>query len=272
MATAEIDLTMTPYQVADETFVIPWILEAPPVGFFPMNSMVIRGSEPMIVDTGAPANREEWLRNVASVVDLDDVRWIFLSHDDRDHSGNLLAALEACPNATLLTTWFMVGRMFEEWPTPLERCRFLNDGESFEAGDRTLTALRPPLFDNPTTRGLFDHRTGVFWSVDTFATNLPRPMVDARELSEGDFADGQSLGARLVAPWHEWLDEAKFHAHVDKTQALPITVLAGCHTPAIAGPRVEHAFELLRRVPSADPWPEFTQADLEQWMAGPLAG
>ena len=128
MATAEIDLTMTPYQVADETFVIPWILEAPPVGFFPMNSMVIRGSEPMIVDTGAPANREEWLRNVASVVDLDDVRWIFLSHDDRDHSGNLLAALEACPNATLLTTWFMVGRMFEEWPTPLERCRFLNDG------------------------------------------------------------------------------------------------------------------------------------------------
>jgi len=84
--------------------------------------------------------------------------------------------------------------------------------------------------------------------------------------------DGQSLGRRLVAAWHGWVGEAKFHAHVDKAQALPITVLAGCHTPAIAGPRVEHAFELLRRVPSADPWPEFTQADLEQWMAGPLAG
>ena len=54
--------------------------------------------------------------------------------------------------------------------TPLDRCRFLRDRESIDAGDRTLLAVRPPLFDNPTTRGLFDSTTGVYWSVDTFAT------------------------------------------------------------------------------------------------------
>ena len=157
---------MQPYEVAPETFVIPWVLEAPPVGCFPMNSLVIRGKEPVIVDTGSPANRAEWLANVSSIVDPEDVKWIFLSHDDRDHSGNLLAALDACPNATLLTTWFMVGRMFEEWATPLDRCRFVNDGDTIDVGDRRLVALRPPVFDNPTTRGLFDERTGVLWSVD----------------------------------------------------------------------------------------------------------
>ena len=63
-----------PYQVAKETCVVPWVLEAPPVGLFPMNSMVIRGSQPVLVDTGAPANREGWLRAVADLVDLADVR------------------------------------------------------------------------------------------------------------------------------------------------------------------------------------------------------
>jgi flavorubredoxin len=45
-------------------------------------------------------------------------RRLAISHDDRDHSGNLMAALEACPNATLLTTWYAVGRMADEWDTP----------------------------------------------------------------------------------------------------------------------------------------------------------
>ena len=38
MSTASADVRMQPYEVAPETFVIPWVLEAPPVGCFPMNS------------------------------------------------------------------------------------------------------------------------------------------------------------------------------------------------------------------------------------------
>lgn len=175
--------------------------------------------------------------------------------------------LEACPNATLLTTWFMVGRMFDEWVTPLDRCRFLNDGESIDVGDRRLVAIRPPLFDNPTTRGAFDERTGVYWSVDTFATNAPGAVQSSDELGDDYFRDGQYLGARLVSPWHQWLDRAKFHARVDAVESLPIRVIAACHGPAIRGRRIERAFELLREVPDLEPWPEYTQADLEQWMA-----
>jgi flavorubredoxin len=232
-----------------------------------MNSLLIRGSEPIIVDTGSPADRTQWLANVSSLVDLDEVRWIFLSHDDRDHSGNLLAALEACPNATLLTTWFMVGRMFEEWATPLERCRFVNPGDVVDCGDRRVVAIQPPVFDNPTTRALFDERTGVLWSVDTFASNVPGHMEDCRDLSDQDFHQGQLFGGRLVATWHPWLDERKFQAHVDTVRALPISVIAGCHTPAISGARIDAAFDVLRSLPTADPWTPITQQDLEAMFA-----
>lgn len=50
---------------------------------------MIRGAEPVVVDTGCSLAREQWLANLRAVVDLDDVRWIFLSHDDHDHIGNL---------------------------------------------------------------------------------------------------------------------------------------------------------------------------------------
>jgi hypothetical protein len=59
MTTTETFNLLEPYQIAEETFVIPWALEAPPVGHFPMNSMVIRGAEPVLVDTGAPAVRAQ---------------------------------------------------------------------------------------------------------------------------------------------------------------------------------------------------------------------
>lgn len=267
MTTLEVTAGLVPYRLAEETYLIPWHLPAPPVGLFPMHSLIIRGTEPVIVDTGAPACREQWLEAAWSVVDPADVRWIFLSHDDRDHAGNLLAVLEACPNATLLTTWFSVGRMFEEWATPLDRCRFVNPGDRVDVGDRTLTALRPPVFDNPTTRALLDSRTGVLWSVDTFASNVPEPLAEADGLSTAAFTEGQQLGARLVAPWHTLLDEAKFRRCVDEVQRLGPSVAAGCHTPVLRGARLDAAFELLRQLPGLEAWPEFTQADLDGWMA-----
>jgi flavorubredoxin len=257
---------LEPYQIADETFVIPWALEAPPVGHFPMNSMVIRGAEPVLVDTGAPAVRAQWLEAAWSVVDPLDVKWVFLTHDDRDHAGNLLAVLAACPNATLLTTWFSIGRMADEWETPINRCRFMNEGDTIDVGDRTLVAKRPPLYDNPTTRGLFDSKTNVMWSVDTFATNLSTPMPDIGELTDDEFRDGQFFGGRLVSPWYTLLDTGKFRAVVDDFQRLGAEVVAGCHAPVLHGRRVGEAFDLLRQLPEIPPWQEFTQADLDAWM------
>jgi flavorubredoxin len=256
-----------PYQIAEDTFLITWGLDAPPVGHFPMHSMLIRGREPVLVDTGAPACRQQWMATVANLVDLADIRWIFLSHDDRDHAGNLLPVLDACPNATLLTTWFTIGRMAEEWDTPLPRCRFVNDGDQIDAGDRILVAARPPVFDNPTTRGLLDSSTGIFWSVDTFATNTPDRMLEADELADDEFRDGQFLGARLVAPWHRYLDQNKWVSCVDAVHRLGATTIAGCHAPVLRGQRVEQAFDLLRQLPSLDPWREFDQSDLDGWLA-----
>ncbi len=137
-----------------------------------LNSMVIAGPEPAIVDTGSANNRDGWLEDVFTIVDPVDVRWILLSHDDSDHTGNLAAAMEACPNATLVCSWAIVERFSNAFGFPLERCRWLNDGEALDIGDRRIRAVRPPVYDSPATRGFLDERTGVYWA----STRSPPPV------------------------------------------------------------------------------------------------
>lgn len=118
--------TVAPTKIANDTYVIHQV--QPALGqplFVYINSMVILGKEPVIVDTGTPANRKQWLDDVFSLVEPEDVRWIFLSHDDVDHTGNLDEALTACPNARLVCNWAMVERHTNCFDFPLERCRWV---------------------------------------------------------------------------------------------------------------------------------------------------
>ncbi len=257
-----------PYRIAEETFVIPQVFPMGPLGYSCVNSLVIRGKEPIIVDTGPAVRREQWLEQVWSLVDPKDVRWVFLSHDDTDHTGNLLQVLEAAPNAKLVTTWFTIERLAADYEIAPDRYIWVNDGERFDAGDRTLAAVRPPLFDGPTTRGLFDPTTGAYWAADCFAAvPVPAPVEDAADVPAEAYRDAFLVSHRLVSPWHRWLDQAKFDGHVARVQSLPITTVGTAHGPALHGATLKTAFAMLRELPQMEPFPEFTQRDLEALVA-----
>src|SRR5687768_6967771 len=103
---AEVTLpTTSPVPVAPDTFLIPNLAAAGDAVLM-VNSLVIRGEEPIVVDTGAPIHREHWLEQVFSLVEPEDIRWVFLSHDDGDHTGGLREVLAAAPNAALVTNFF----------------------------------------------------------------------------------------------------------------------------------------------------------------------
>jgi flavorubredoxin len=232
-----------------------------------LNSMVIRAAQPVVVDTGVAENRDRFLADVFSVVEPVDIRWVFISHDDIDHTGNVNALMDLAPNATLVINWFMAERMGGSLAVSPGRQRWVGDGERFDVGDRTLLAVRPPVFDSPTTRGLYDSKTGVYWASDSFAAPMLQPVRDAAELDEAFHLEGINTFDRYVSPWLELVDEARFQATVDRVAALAPTVVAGCHTPAVTGDRVNAAIAATRRSPSAEILPEPDQAVLDQIQA-----
>jgi flavorubredoxin len=256
-----------PFRIADDTWMIRQLLGEgrAPVNVY-VNSMLILGKEPMIVDTGGFSNREDWVRDVKSLVDPEDVRWIFISHDDADHTGNLEVALEMCPNATLVSNWFQLERMSTDIALPLNRMRWINDGEAFEAGGRTFAAIRPPIYDSPTTRGLYDPKTGVYWGSDCFAAPVDRAIDNAGDLAPDFWREGLWQFHSLLSPWHTMLDNAKFQRQVDRIQSLDIKVAAGGHTPPITGKSIDTVFDVIRNLPNAELAKPPVQADLDAML------
>jgi flavorubredoxin len=201
MHTAATNFRLEPTEIAPETFLIHAHEggDNDPVKV-PLNSMVIRAAEPVVVDTGMAEHRDQYLADVFSLVEPEDIRWVFISHDDVDHTGNVNALMEAAPNATLVINWFMTGRMGASLAVPPTRWRWIGDGESFDVGDRTLHAVRPPIFDSPTTRGLFDPTTGVYWASDAFATPMLTPVPTVEKPSWQTLAGKRPSGNNLPPP------------------------------------------------------------------------
>lgn len=265
--TEHLTLAPDPYEVAAGTWIIPELAPGGPDGFIPVNSAVILGEEPVIVDTGTALNRDRWTDAVWSIVDPADVRWIFLSHDDHDHVGNLVEVLDTCRQATLVTTWFSLERLSGDVRLPLDRCRWVNDGESFDVGDRSLLALRPPVFDAPTTRGLFDPATGFYWAVDCFGSLVPEHITNVTDMDSDMWEETFLHMNRLVSPWHSLVDPAKYDRFLRRLESLEIEVIGSAHGTATAGSNVARSFELLRQAVQMEEAPLPGQADLEAILA-----
>lgn len=263
-----------PTRVDSDTWVIHQVQQAlgAPLSVY-LNSMVIAGDEPAIIDTGSLNNRSQWMDDVFGIVDPADVRWVFLSHDDADHTGNLVPVLEACPNAVLVCSWALVERFSNAFSFPLQRCRWLNDGESIDLGDRRIMAIRPPVYDSPATRGFLDERSGVYWAVDAFATPCPlEPVPTVADLDPGFWAQGMAMFIHhALAPWVGIVDRKLYGAEIDRARALPITAIASAHSPLVTPASVESAFALLRGVPdvAVPPMPDQSVLDMALAAAAP---
>lgn len=250
-------LRQDPLEVAPDTFVVRAAMRSFGGGATSLNSMVIRAREPVVVDTGIVTSRDDWFGDVFSLVAPADVRWIFVTHDDPDHAGNLVEALERCPNATVVASRGGAFRTSACLGVPPERIRMVDDGEALDVGDRVLRAVRPPVYDSPYTRGLFDPKTRVYYSSDAFCAPMPPDLVDyVDQMPEPIWAEGMARFHHYsLCPWISLVDEGRLKAEVDKLASLDVEVIVGAHTAPIRGASLPRAFELMAKLPSAIPTP-----------------
>src|ERR1051326_7701199 len=189
------------YKATADIDVITSNFPLPGFGFVPINAFVIKGSEPILVDTGAGVQSADFMQTLRSVIDPRDLRWIWLTHTDFDHIGSLHQLLAENPRLRVMTSFLSVGILTLSAPLPLDRVYLVNPGEKVSVGDRTLTAVRPPAFDNPATTGFYDSKSAVFFSSDCFGALLTSPARNAADLTENDLRNGQTFWATLDSPW-----------------------------------------------------------------------
>jgi len=257
----------TTYKAAPDIDVLTSVHPILGLGSIPINAFVFHGSEPLLVETGAIVDREGFLTALRSVIDPADLRWIWLSHNDPDHIGAVHELLDENAHIKVVTTFLGVGAMSLSAPLPMDRVYLLNPGQTLAVGDRTLTAVKPPTFDNPCTTGFYDETSGVLFSSDCFGALLSEVPEDAADLSEEALREGQVLWATIDTPWLHGVDPGVLARQLDAIRKLEPNLILSGHLPAARSQLTEQMLSSLARVPTAHPFVGPDQAALVEMMA-----
>lgn len=244
--------------------------EIPGLGFLPVNSYLVRAEQPVLVDTGLPASRGDYLEALWSQIDPADLRWVFLTHPDRDHTGSLMQVLEAAPQARLVTTFMGLGILGIEYPITPDRVFLLNPGQSLDVGDRMLNAFRPPVYDSPATTGFWDQKTGTCFTSDCFGSPVGSAdqvaVDDISQLSSDDLIAGQRLWATVDSPWVAGVDRTLFASALEPLRRLNPEVVLCSHLPPARGLATQ-LLDTLEQAPAADSFVGPDQQALEAMLA-----
>jgi glyoxylase-like metal-dependent hydrolase (beta-lactamase superfamily II) len=260
-----------PYQAGSDVHVLPSLLPLPGVGFLPINAFVLMAEEPVLVDTGLGMDSDDFVDALASIVSADDLRWLWLTHDDTDHTGSIQRVLQAAPHAKLVTHGMSALRMSTWWQVPLDRVHAIRPGDRLPVGDRTLRAVAPPLFDNPMSTGFVDEATGALFSVDSFGGFVPEPTQNAAEVPEEALAGGMAAWACSDSPWVHLTDKERFAEVIEGVRRLQPTSIFSSHLPAAPGTSLERFLGILSTLPDAEPVVGPSSDEFAQLLAAMMA-
>ena len=214
--------------------VLPSWLPVPGLGALAVNSFLLKGREPMLVDTGVGVLGDGFVSALESEVDPVDLRWIWISHMDADHVGNLNRILERSPNAKIVTNFLGVAKM-GLMGLDASSVHMLNPGDVLEVGGRRLRPLRPPYYDAPETIGFFDEADRALFAADSFGALLPETVHETAEADPQALRDGLVAWSSIDAPWLAGMDPANLGRTLGAIERIdPDYVLSG-HLPLARG-------------------------------------
>jgi flavorubredoxin len=254
------------YNIGHDIDVLASSVPLPGLGQVPVNAFVIKGPEPILVDTGVAIEQEAFMGTLQSVIDPADLRWLWLTHTDFDHIGCLNRLLADNPRLRVVTTFLGMGIMGLASPLPVDRVRFVNPGERVTLGNRTLQAVKPPVFDNPCTTGFYDEKSAAFFSSDCFGAALSTVPQSAADIGEQDLRDGQIRWATIDTPWLHKVDRGALERELEQIRAMAPALVLSSHLPPAPGRMIDRLLAALAATPGAQPFVGPNQAAFEQML------
>lgn len=133
------------------------------------NSYVILDEKVAVMDTVDAHFTDEWLGNLARVLDGRKPDYLVVQHMEPDHAANVANFMKACPETTVVAnakTFVMIKNFFE---LDLEgRKLVVENGSSLSLGSHTLTFVFAPMVHWPEVMVTYESSEKVLFSADGF--------------------------------------------------------------------------------------------------------
>ena len=135
------------------------------------NSYVINDEKIAVMDTVDAAFGDEWLKNIADVLNGATPDYLIVQHMEPDHSANIQKFLEVCPNTKVVgnaKTFTMIGNFFRDLKLADENKLEVKNKDTLTLGKHELTFVFAPMVHWPEVMVTYDSKDKVLFSADGF--------------------------------------------------------------------------------------------------------
>lgn len=135
------------------------------------NSYVINDEKIAVMDTVDAAFGDEWLKNIADVLNGATPDYLIIQHMEPDHSANIQKFLEVYPNIKVVgnaKTFTMIGNFFRDLKLADENKLEVKNKDTLTLGKHELTFVFAPMVHWPEVMLTYDSKDKVLFSADGF--------------------------------------------------------------------------------------------------------
>lgn len=135
------------------------------------NSYVIKDEKIAVMDTVDAAFGDEWLKNIADVLNGATPDYLIIQHMEPDHSANIQKFLEVYPNIKVVgnaKTFTMIGNFFRDLKLADENKLEVKNKDTLTLGKHELTFVFAPMVHWPEVMVTYDSKDKVLFSADGF--------------------------------------------------------------------------------------------------------
>lgn len=187
------------------------------------NSYVILDEKVAVMDTVDAHFTDEWLGNLARVLDGRKPDYLVVQHMEPDHAANVANFMKAYPETTVVAnakTFVMIKNFFE---LDLEGQKLVvENGSSLSLGSHTLTFVFAPMVHWPEVMVTYESSEKVLFSADGFG------KFGALDVEEDWDDESRRYFIGIVGKYG-----AQVQALLKKAAALDISIICPLHGPVL---------------------------------------
>jgi glyoxylase-like metal-dependent hydrolase (beta-lactamase superfamily II) len=190
------------------------------------NAYLVNGEQKALIDLAKGFKTDEFLQQIAEVVDPTALDYIVINHMEPDHTGILSILRRIAPRATILCSEKAQG-MLAGFYQIADGVRVVADGEVVSLGSHTLQFFSTPFVHWPETMMTYEPAHKVLFSCDAFGGYgaLQGALFDD-ECTDPAFYEREALRyyVNIVAVFSRPVLKA-----IERLGSLPVEVIAPSH-------------------------------------------
>lgn len=198
------------------------------------NSYLIKGSDKTALsETVKDCFFDEYLKNLQSLVKVENLDYIIVNHTEPDHTGSLAYLLKVAKNAKVVGSNAAIKFLKQIVNEPFDFIQ-VKGGESIDLGGKTLQFISAPFLHWPDSIYTYLKEDQILLSCDSFGCHYSSEKI-FNDLIEKDFLESNDLldaykyyFEMIMSPFKPYVLQA-----IEKIRNLPIQIICPGHGPVL---------------------------------------